>query len=612
MTEAKKLTKWWLEWDPTNGWLQVGGKILQENGKYNVWITGPIETAYGPSKLETFNKTRYILDGEPGRLEKWLTSDMIQEKFRCGFPENWTDIVSAEGKKRLTRRTPHKVRPQTPVEEMQNCDLEPLAEDQSLISNLDTVRKALKTPKSPPKIVRRRARQTKAKKANLDPLSQVALAKPVAKFNYVDPSPDPSPVTRKRRKVSSLATKSTSRKSSRKAVVENPGPTPRATYKTGTTRISPREKKNIKYTEPKSSTTVESIDLKDATANVSREKSAPKKAKATKKATKKVEEEPEKTMKTVGKKTKKQPSKKPAAKLVSKNHSISEDDNSKIEEDVKPKKVRGPYKKKTEPTKKKPVAKSESTREKPAPKKKTKVTEPESSFELTKSDIETDQSKASSKITEPALKSKRPRKRTIEDSSRDAASPLPLPKVPKKKPSPMITKKAMKEKLKAARRLDNVEFQSVTPERKNDKEKMAFTTPKHSGSRPNSANGFSTPSVGGFATPGGFQTPSTSGNQQRSSGGGFATPLINQDPKNKPKKFTTPKQTDAQLDRVLKNRNVNQKKIVKKSRTNTLLTPKNTKQKKRIRGKLGTDMIIPEIDENSATAADEEVENYFN
>ena len=106
---------------------KVGGKIRQENGKYNVWITGPIETAYSPAKIETFNKTRYILDGEPGRSEKWLTSDTIKEKFRCGFPENWTDIVVAEGKKRLTRRTPHKVRPQTPVEEMHNCDLEPIA-----------------------------------------------------------------------------------------------------------------------------------------------------------------------------------------------------------------------------------------------------------------------------------------------------------------------------------------------------------------------------------------------------------------------------------------------------------------------------------------------------
>ena len=169
---------------------------------------------------------------------------------------------------------------------------------------------------------------------------------------------------------------------------------------------------------------------------------------------------------------------------------------------------------------------------------------------------------------------------------------------------------AMKEKMKAARRIDNVDFQAVTPERMKEKEKTAFTTPKHSGSRPNSANGFSTPSVGGFATPGGFQTPSTSTNQPRASGGGFATPLIGQDPKGKPKKFTTPKQTDAQLDRVLKNRNINQKKTVKNSRTNALLTPKNTKQKKRIRGKAGPDMVIPEADENSVV--DEEVENYFN
>ena len=106
---------------------KVGGKIRQENGKYGVWITGPIETAYGPTKIETFNKTRYILDGEPGRLEKWLTSDTIKEKFNCGFPENWTEIVLAEGKKRLTRRTPHKSRPETPIEQMKNCDLEPIA-----------------------------------------------------------------------------------------------------------------------------------------------------------------------------------------------------------------------------------------------------------------------------------------------------------------------------------------------------------------------------------------------------------------------------------------------------------------------------------------------------
>ena len=157
---------------------------------------------------------------------------------------------------------------------------------------------------------------------------------------------------------------------------------------------------------------------------------------------------------------------------------------------------------------------------------------------------------------------------------------------------------AMKEKMKAARRIDNVDFQAVTPERMKEKEKTAFTTPKHSGSRPNSANGFSTPSVGGFATPGGFQTPSTSTNQPRASSGGFATPLIGQDPKGKPKKFTTPK--------------INQKKTVKNSRTlfPALLTPKNTKQKKRIRGKAGPDMVIPEADENSVV--DEEVENYFN
>ena len=67
------------------------------------------------------------MDGEHGRLEKWLTSDTIKEKFNCGFPENWTEIVLAEGKKRLTRRTPHKSRPETPIEQMQNCDLEPIA-----------------------------------------------------------------------------------------------------------------------------------------------------------------------------------------------------------------------------------------------------------------------------------------------------------------------------------------------------------------------------------------------------------------------------------------------------------------------------------------------------
>ena len=169
----------------------------------------------------------------------------------------------------------------------------------------------------------------------------------------------------------------------------------------------------------------------------------------------------------------------------------------------------------------------------------------------------------------------------------------------------------MKEKMKAARRLDNVEFQAVTPERMKQKENTAFTTPKHSGARPNSANGFYTPSFDGFSTPGGFQTPSTSTNQPMTSGGGFATPLIGQDPKKKP--FTTPKPTDAHLDRVVKNRDINQKKTVKSSRNDALLTPKNANKKKRICGKAGSDMIIREVDDdNSATAADEEIEIYFN
>ena len=137
----------------------------------------------------------------------------------------------------------------------------------------------------------------------------------------------------------------------------------------------------------------------------------------------------------------KKPPRKPATKskrLAAKPSSFFDDDTI---EPVKPKKVRGPNKKKSKPSKKKTVQKSESTREKP--KKKTRAKEPESSFDLTKSDIESGQSETSksSKISEPVSKAKRPRKRTIEETSRNAPSPLPLPKVPKKKPSPTITKK---------------------------------------------------------------------------------------------------------------------------------------------------------------------------
>ena len=162
----------------------------------------------------------------------------------------------------------------------------------------------------------------------------------------------------------------------------------------------------------------------------------------------------------------------------------------------------------------------------------------------------------------------------------------------------------MKEKMKAARRLDNVEFQAVTPERVTGKENVAFTTPKHTGSRPNSGMGFSTPSIGG-----GFQTPSSSGQMAAAApSGGFATPVIGGE--KAPKKFRTPKQTDAQLDRVLKNRNINQKKV-KKTTKKHLLTPKNTKKRKMSKSK-ESDMVIPEnILENSSIAADEEVENYF-
>ena len=259
----------------------------------------------------------------------------------------------------------------------------------------------------------------------------------MAKFNYADPSPDPSPVKRKRRKISSLATKSISaRKSTRTNVQEKQRATPQVANKTGT-RVSPREKKNINYTEARSSTTVESIDLKSATAKAPRAKSGSRKAKTTAKVAKKVVEEAEdttnETKKPTGRKTKNKPARKPAKDSTS----VSEDTSSQIEEVVKPKKV---IKKKVLTATKK--TKSESTKEKPTRKparKKTKAKEPESSFELSKSDIESNQSPT--KINEPVSKAKRPRKQTIEEASRDAPSPLPLPKVSKKKPSPTITKK---------------------------------------------------------------------------------------------------------------------------------------------------------------------------
>ena len=35
----RKLEKWWMEWDPVNKWLQVGGHVKRKNGHYDqVWV----------------------------------------------------------------------------------------------------------------------------------------------------------------------------------------------------------------------------------------------------------------------------------------------------------------------------------------------------------------------------------------------------------------------------------------------------------------------------------------------------------------------------------------------------------------------------------------------
>ena len=35
----RKLEKWWMEWDPVNKWLQVGGHVKRKNGHFDqVWV----------------------------------------------------------------------------------------------------------------------------------------------------------------------------------------------------------------------------------------------------------------------------------------------------------------------------------------------------------------------------------------------------------------------------------------------------------------------------------------------------------------------------------------------------------------------------------------------
>ena len=97
---TKKLEKWWLEWDPVNKWLQIGGHVRLPDGHYDQWLTSPItvsfgkkriltvsyffvQTVYGSHLVETVHKSKYSL-GKPTKLEKWLVPHVLKTKFKDG------------------------------------------------------------------------------------------------------------------------------------------------------------------------------------------------------------------------------------------------------------------------------------------------------------------------------------------------------------------------------------------------------------------------------------------------------------------------------------------------------------------------------------------------
>merc|ERR1711892_637475 len=184
---SKVLEKWWLEWDPRNKWLQVGGHVRLADGRFDEWLTSPIESVLGPLVLVTISKTKYEL-GKPAKVDKWLVPHKLKKLFYpAGFTEQWAEELERVNNGRMTRHTPHRDRPVTPLDEMMALDVAPISENVSIAST---------TAKEPaPKPTRKRAARPKAAKpkkqttnAPSDPLAALTanwkMMPLSAKFNF--------------------------------------------------------------------------------------------------------------------------------------------------------------------------------------------------------------------------------------------------------------------------------------------------------------------------------------------------------------------------------------------------------------------------------------------
>ena len=191
---SKKLEKWWLEWDPRNEWLQVGGHVRLADGHYDEWLTSPIESALGPLVVKTISKTQYEL-GTPAKVDKWLVPHKIKKLFYPnGFTEQWADELK---RVKMTRHTPHRDRPVTPIDEMMAMDVHPIAENVSIASTV--AKEPPKRGRAPKQAAQAKAKpvkastvkaskpKKKAKTAPSDPLAMFGQRKMMplsAKFNY--------------------------------------------------------------------------------------------------------------------------------------------------------------------------------------------------------------------------------------------------------------------------------------------------------------------------------------------------------------------------------------------------------------------------------------------
>lgn len=161
-------------------------------------MTSPVEAAHGPLIVETVSGTKYEL-GKPAKVEKWLVPHRLKKLFHPGgFTESWANEISKLANARMTRHTPHKDRPVTPIIEMHALDDDPQLEDISIASTIQKPipKKAVKRtqPVKKQKPIKKtqptKKVVSKPKRTSNDPLAVFVKprAPPSARFNYKEDS----------------------------------------------------------------------------------------------------------------------------------------------------------------------------------------------------------------------------------------------------------------------------------------------------------------------------------------------------------------------------------------------------------------------------------------